>query len=124
MTDLPEVVSHEEWCGAHEALLSKEKAAARARDALAAERRRLPMVEIEPDYVFDTPDGPRRLLNLFDGRMGWRGVEALGPVWTLLDLTPLGRQDAREDTPDERPHREAYTWWRRHDEYEPAEVTR
>lgn len=49
-----------------------------------------------------------------------RGVEALGSVWTFLDLTPLGRQEAWEDTPAGRPQSEAYAWWRRHDEYEEA----
>jgi predicted dithiol-disulfide oxidoreductase (DUF899 family) len=46
-----------------------------------------------------------------------RGVETLGPVWTFLDLTPLGRQETWEDTPQGRPQTEPYTWWRRHDEY-------
>jgi predicted dithiol-disulfide oxidoreductase (DUF899 family) len=46
-----------------------------------------------------------------------RGVEALGPVWTLLDLTPLGRQETWEDTPEGRPQSEPYVWWDRHDEY-------
>jgi predicted dithiol-disulfide oxidoreductase (DUF899 family) len=52
-----------------------------------------------------------------------RGVEALGSVWTFLDLTPLGRQETWEDTPPGRPQGDPYTWWRRHDEY-PVEVTR
>jgi predicted dithiol-disulfide oxidoreductase (DUF899 family) len=47
-----------------------------------------------------------------------RGVEALGSVWTLLDLTPLGRQESWEDSPPGRPQGDPYTWWRRHDEYE------
>jgi predicted dithiol-disulfide oxidoreductase (DUF899 family) len=46
-----------------------------------------------------------------------RGVEALGSIWTFLDLTPLGRQENWEDTPEGRPQTEPYTWWRRHDEY-------
>jgi predicted dithiol-disulfide oxidoreductase (DUF899 family) len=45
-------------------------------------------------------------------------VEALGTVWSLLDLTPLGRQETWEDSPPGRPQTEPYTWWRRHDEYE------
>ena len=49
-------------------LLAKEKAATRERDALAAERRRLPMVRIEKDYAFEGPDGPASLLDLFAGR--------------------------------------------------------
>ena len=50
-----------------------------------------------------------------------RGVEALGPVWTLLDLTPLGRQEEWEDSPEGTPQSPPYQWWRRHDEYESKE---
>src|SRR3954471_9319901 len=46
-----------------------------------------------------------------------RGVEALGSVWTFLDLTPLGRQEEWEDTPSGYPQTKPYEWWRRHDEY-------
>ena len=46
-----------------------------------------------------------------------RGVEALGSVWTFLDLTALGRQEDWEDTPPGRPQTPKFTWWRRHDEY-------
>jgi predicted dithiol-disulfide oxidoreductase (DUF899 family) len=49
-----------------------------------------------------------------------RGVEALGSVWTFLDLTPLGRQEEWEDTPPGRPQTPPYRWWRLHDEYEAA----
>src|SRR5438093_8297189 len=68
MIKLPPVVSPAEWQAAHEALLAKEKAATRARDALAAERRRQPMVRIEKSYVFEGPSGKARLLDLFEGR--------------------------------------------------------
>ena len=47
-----------------------------------------------------------------------RGVETLGPVWTLLDVTPLGRQETWEDSPEGYPQTKPYEWWRRHDEYE------
>jgi predicted dithiol-disulfide oxidoreductase (DUF899 family) len=47
-----------------------------------------------------------------------RGVEALGTVWTLLDVTPLGRQENWEDSPEGYPQTKRYEWWRRHDEYE------
>ena len=223
---LPPVVSEAEWRKAHEALMAKEKAATRARDALAAERRRQPMMRIDKAYVFEGVNGEVSLLDLFEGRrqlilyhfmfgpgahgwpdagcpgcsmfvdqighpahlnardvsfvlvsiaplakieayrerMGWsipwvssgpsdfnrdfgmttdegerhglsvflrddeghvyrtyftsaRGVEALGSVWTFLDLTPLGRQEAWEDSPQGRPQSEPYAWWRRHDEY-------
>ena len=46
-----------------------------------------------------------------------RGVETIGPVWTFLDLTPLGRQEDWEDSPEGRPKTKRYDWWRRHDEY-------
>ena len=46
-----------------------------------------------------------------------RGVEALGSVWTLLDLTALGRQEEWEDSPAGYPKTPRYQWWRRHDEY-------
>jgi PPOX class probable F420-dependent enzyme len=230
---LPPVVSESEWEAAHNRLLVKEKEATRARDALAAERRRLPMVKIEKDYVFEGPDGPARLVDLFDGRrqlilyhfmfapgvdgwpsagcdgcsmfvdnvghlahlhardtsfvlvsrapltqiepyrrrMGWtipwfssagsdfnvdfgvtvderetfglsvfiregaavyrtyftagRGAEALGSDWTFLDLTPFGRQETWEDSPEGWPQGPPYEWWRRHDEYDdPPESSR
>jgi predicted dithiol-disulfide oxidoreductase (DUF899 family) len=227
--DLPPVVSAAEWEAAREELLRKEKEATRTRDALAAERRRLPMVQIEKDYEFEGSDGAASLPDLFDGRrqlilyhfmfgpnqdqgcdgcsmvvdnvghlahlhardtsfvlvsraplariqaykerMGWdipwyssfesdfnvdlgvspetpqpdeyqdgetfglsvflrdgdkvfrtyftnrRGVEALGSGWTFLDLTPLGRQEEWEDSPEGYPQGRPYEWWRRHDEY-------
>jgi predicted dithiol-disulfide oxidoreductase (DUF899 family) len=229
---LPPVVSPDEWRVAREELLAKEKEATRARDALAAERRRLPRVRIDKDYVFEGPDGKAGLLDLFEGRrqlilyhfmfgpnqgvgcdgcsmfvdnvghlahlhardtslalvsraalariepykerMGWtvpwyssfgsdfnvdfgvspesprpteyqdgesfglsvflrdgddlyrtyftsgRGTEALGSSWTFLDLTPLGRQEDWEDSPEGYPQTPRYEWWRRHDEYEQA----
>jgi predicted dithiol-disulfide oxidoreductase (DUF899 family) len=217
--ELPEIVSEEEWQRSHEALLEKEKQATRARDALAAERRRQPMTEFSADYSFEGPDGVVKLTDLFEGRrqllvyhfwfppdgdpcggctmfadqvsplahmnardtsfalvsrapqqqleqykerLGWeipwytvigedfqekcgtteyfaldvflrdgdrvfltyattsRGVEALGSVWTFLDLTPFGRQEEWEDTPPGRPQTPPYTWWRAHDAYEPS----
>jgi predicted dithiol-disulfide oxidoreductase (DUF899 family) len=65
---LPRVVTESEWRSAHEALLAKEKEFTRAKDALSAERRRLPMVRIGKPYVFEGPTGPATLLDLFDGR--------------------------------------------------------
>ena len=225
---LPKIVSPAEWQAARDHLLVKEKAASHARDALAAERRRLPMVRIDKTYRFEGPSGEATLLDLFEGRrqlilyhfmfapgvegwpeagcpgcsmvmdqvgnlahfhardtsfalvsraplanieryrerMGWtipwfsssgtdfnvdfglttdrgetfglsvflrdgpriyrtyftagRGVEALGSVWTFLDLTPLGRQEDWEDSPEGYPQTPPYRWWRRHDEYEEA----
>ena len=228
--NLPQVVSEAEWEAAHEELLAKEKQATRARDGLAAERRRQPMVRIDKDYAFEGPAGEARLIDMFEGRpqlivyhfmfapgvegwpsagcegcsmvvdqighlahfhardtslalvsraplanleryrkrMGWtipwyssaggdfnvdfgltrdegerfglsvflrdgedvyrtyltggRGVEALGSVWSFLDLTPLGRQEEWEDSPEGYPQTPPYTWWRRHDEYEGAAI--
>ncbi len=65
---LPEVDSREQWLAARRDLLAKEKELTRARDALCAERRRLPMVLIDKDYRFEGPDGSVRLLDLFEGR--------------------------------------------------------
>lgn len=65
---LPTIVSRAEWRKARNKLLVKEKAETRRRDALAAERRRLPMVRIEKDYVFAGPNGKLRLQDLFEGR--------------------------------------------------------
>ncbi len=230
--NLPPVVSPAEWEAAREDLLAKEKEATRARDALAAERRRLPRVRIDKEYVFGGPAGEATLTDFFDGRrqlflyhfmfgpnqdegcngcsmfadqichlahlhardtsftlvsrapidkieqykkrMGWnipwfssfdsdfnvdfgvspetpqpdvyqdgetfglsvffregdeifrtyftnrRGVESLGSVWSFLDLTPLGRQEDWEDSPEGYPQTKPYEWWRRHDEYEEA----
>ena len=67
-TELPRVASREEWLAARIELLRKEKELTRARDALSAERRRLPMVKIEKDYRFQTVEGERRLVDLFEGR--------------------------------------------------------
>lgn len=65
---LPKIVSRAEWLIARKALLAQEKAATRMRDAVAAQRRRLPMVKIEKNYVFDGPNGKSSLLDLFEGR--------------------------------------------------------
>ncbi|ANS64518.1 hypothetical protein SLINC_2294 [Streptomyces lincolnensis] len=65
---LPEIVSRTQWRAAREELLLKEKALTRARDALNAERRALPMVEIDTEYVFEGGDGKATLLDLFEGR--------------------------------------------------------
>lgn len=223
--NLPPVVSQDEWQAAHERLLAKEKELTRAHDALAAARRRQPVVRIEKDYVFEGPSGEARLVDMFAGRrqlllyhfmfapgvdgwrdagcdgcsmvldqiiplahlhandtsfvavsraplanieryrkrMGWeipwyssersdfnvdfgrtredgeyfglsvflrdgddvyrtyftsgRGVEMLGSVWSMLDLTPLGRQETWEDSPEGYKQTAPYQWWRRHDEY-------
>ena len=64
----PPIVSPQAWETAREKLLVKEKEMTRARDALAAERRRMPWVAVEKAYLFDGPDGKASLLDLFAGR--------------------------------------------------------
>ncbi|MFF9020740.1 DUF899 domain-containing protein [Streptomyces eurythermus] len=64
----PEIVSRERWRAAREELRRKEEAVRRAREALDAERRGLPMVEVDPEYVFEGGDGKATLLDLFEGR--------------------------------------------------------
>jgi predicted dithiol-disulfide oxidoreductase (DUF899 family) len=80
---LPTIVSKADWQAARDDLMVKEKAAARARDALAAERRRLPMVRIDKDYVFDGASGKARLIDLFEGRRQLILVHFMfGPDWS------------------------------------------
>src|ERR1700694_5788820 len=64
----PPIVSPEEWEAARQQLLVKEKDLTRARDALAAERRRMPRLAVEKKYEFDGPEGKASLLDLFQGR--------------------------------------------------------
>src|SRR4051794_11455901 len=66
--NMPPIVSPQEWEAARERLLVKEKELTRERDALAAERRRMPRVALEKQYRFEGPNGPARLADLFDGR--------------------------------------------------------
>jgi len=65
---LPEIVSVEKWRAAHAELLVKEKALTKARDALSAERRRMPMTRVRSDYRFIGPEGETDLIGLFAGR--------------------------------------------------------
>ena len=66
--ETPPIVSAQEWEAAHQQMLVKEKELTRARDALAAQRRRMPWTEVMTPYVFDGPDGRAHLLDLFAGR--------------------------------------------------------
>ena len=66
--DTPSIVSRAEWDSAREQMLVKEKEVTRARDALAADRRRMPWVAVEKEYEFEGPNGKASLLDLFDGR--------------------------------------------------------
>jgi predicted dithiol-disulfide oxidoreductase (DUF899 family) len=217
----PPILSPDDWESARAQLLVREKAHTRARDALAAERRRMPWMAVHKSYRFEGPDGAVSLFDLFEGRrqlivyraffepgvhgwpdhacrgcslgadqvahlahlnvrdttlayvsrapqaniarlkarMGWempwytitddfdsdfgvdewhghnvfirdedeifrtyfvnnRGDEALGSTWSLLDITPLGRQENWEDSPPGHPQSPTYKWWNWHDNYE------
>jgi predicted dithiol-disulfide oxidoreductase (DUF899 family) len=214
------VVSAQDWEKAHAEMLTKEKALTRARDAVAAERRRMPWMPVEATYAFEGTDGNVNLLDLFEGRhqlivyraffepgvFGWpdhacrgcsmvadqvahvahlnardttlvfasrapqvdiarlkarmkwdipwvtitdsfdadfgvdqwhgtnvffrdgdsifrtylvnsRGDEQMGNTWNYLDITPLGRQEAWEDSPAGYPQTAPYKWWNWHDSY-------
>jgi predicted dithiol-disulfide oxidoreductase (DUF899 family) len=86
--NLPDVVTQEEWLAARKALLVKEKELTRARDALAADRRRLPMVRVAKEYVFEGPEGRVPLLDLFDGR---RQLIVQHVMW-LFDVDANGNE--------------------------------
>jgi predicted dithiol-disulfide oxidoreductase (DUF899 family) len=64
----PPIVSSEEWEAARAEMLVKEKELTRARDAMAAQRRRMPWMAVEKDYAFEGANGPASLVDLFDGR--------------------------------------------------------
>jgi len=68
ITEEAKVVSREEWLAARLDLLEKEKAFTRQRDALSAERRKLPRVRVDKEYVFDAPAGKKSLADLFGGK--------------------------------------------------------
>jgi predicted dithiol-disulfide oxidoreductase (DUF899 family) len=79
---LPEIVSREEWREARITLLAEEKELTRRRDALSARRRRLPMVRIEKEYVFEGPEGKVTLAGLFGDRRQLVVHHAMfGPDW-------------------------------------------
>jgi predicted dithiol-disulfide oxidoreductase (DUF899 family) len=110
--DMPPIVSPEEWTAAREQLLVKEKAHTRARDALAAERRRMPRMAVEKDYRFDGPDGPVTLLDLFEGRRqlvvyrfffepgvaGWPESGCRGCSFVADQVAHLAHLNARDTT--------------------------
>jgi predicted dithiol-disulfide oxidoreductase (DUF899 family) len=78
----PEIVTREEWLEARKQFLVREKQATRERDALNAERRRLPMVAVEKEYLFDGPEGRVPLVGLFgDGRQLIVQHVMFGPDW-------------------------------------------
>lgn len=67
-TPHPKIVSREEWTAERKKLLEQEKQLTRQEDAVNASRRRLPMVKLDQDYVFQGPNGPIRMIDLFEGQ--------------------------------------------------------
>ena len=110
--NLPPIVSRQEWDSAREELLVKEKELTRARDALAAERRRMPMTAVETEYRFESPNGSVSLLDLFEGRRqlivyrffyepgveGWPGKGCVGCSRIADQLDHLSHLNARNTT--------------------------
>src|ERR1700752_42715 len=108
----PPIVSAQEWEAARAKLLVKEKALTRARDALAAERRRMPWMAVEKDYVFQGPEGTVSLLDLFEGRsqlilyraffepgvFGWPDHACRGCSLGADQVSPLAHLNARDTT--------------------------
>jgi predicted dithiol-disulfide oxidoreductase (DUF899 family) len=109
---MPPVVSPQEWDAAREEMLVKEKELVRARDALAAERRRMPRMAVEKDYRFEGPDGPVSLLDLFEGRRqlilyrfffdpdvdGWPEAGCRGCSMMADQVTHLAHLNSRDTT--------------------------
>ena len=109
---MPPIVSPQEWEAAREQLLAKEKEVTRARDALAAARRRMPRLAVEKDYAFDGPDGPASLPDLFGGRRqlvvyrffyepgvdGWPGKGCPGCSLVADQVAHLAHLNARDTT--------------------------
>ena len=108
----PPIVSAQEWAAARDVLLVKEKALTRARDALAAERRRMPWMAVEKAYAFDGPEGRVSLLDLFAGRrqlilyraffepgvFGWPEHACLGCSLGADQVAHLAHLNARDTT--------------------------
>jgi predicted dithiol-disulfide oxidoreductase (DUF899 family) len=108
----PDVVSKDEWHAAHQRLLVKEKELTRARDALAAQRRRMPWLAVEEAYEFDGPQGRVSLLDLFEGRRqlvvyraffdpgvhGWPDHPCVGCSMMADQVSHLAHLNARDTT--------------------------
>src|SRR5215203_6526966 len=110
--DMPPIVSPQDWTAAREQLLVKEKELTRARDALAAERRRMPRMAVDNSYTFEGPDGPASLLDLFAGRRqlivyrfffepgvaGWPEHACVGCSMVADQVAHLAHLNARDTT--------------------------
>ena len=109
---MPPIVSPQEWESAREQLLVKEKELTRARDALAAERRRMPRMAVTKEYRFEGPGGPASLLDLFEGRRqlivyrffyepgvrGWPESGCSGCSFVADQVAHLAHLNARDTT--------------------------
>jgi predicted dithiol-disulfide oxidoreductase (DUF899 family) len=108
----PPIVSPQEWEAARQELLLKEKRMTHAHDALAAERRRMPWLAVQKDYVFDGPKGKASLPDLFDGRRqlivyraffepgvaGWPDQACVGCSFMADQVADLSHLNARDTT--------------------------
>jgi predicted dithiol-disulfide oxidoreductase (DUF899 family) len=108
----PAIVTAEEWAAAHQRLLVKEKELTRARDALAAERRRMPWLAVDEEYLFDGPGGKASLLDLFEGRRqlivyraffepgvhGWPNHACVGCSMVADQVAHVAHLNARDTT--------------------------
>src|SRR5829696_7681475 len=110
--ELPPIVSPQEWEAARQELLVEEKELTRARDALAAKRRRMPWMAVEKDYRFEGLDGTVSLLDLFEGRRqlvlyrfffepgvhGWPQAGCVGCSLMADQVAHLAHLNARDTT--------------------------
>jgi len=103
---VPVVVDRATWQAELDALLVRDKAHTREGDAIAAARRRLPMVEVDSTISLIGRHGPVTLLEVFETYWtSGRGVEAMDYSYALLDMTVYGRQETWEDSPAGWPQR-------------------
>lgn len=96
-TDLPPVVDEATWQRELHELRIREKAATRELDAIAAQRRRLPMVQL-PDYTLEGQDGPVRLVDIFDGKsqlITYHHMWSPGAEWQCGGCTSFTAQFTR-----------------------------
>jgi predicted dithiol-disulfide oxidoreductase (DUF899 family) len=108
----PPIVSPEKWEAARQQLLVKEKELTRAHDALAAERRRMPWVAVQKEYLFDGPKGKASLVDLFEGRRqlivyrafyepgveGWPEHGCIGCSFMADQVADVSHLNARDTT--------------------------
>jgi predicted dithiol-disulfide oxidoreductase (DUF899 family) len=128
MESLPKVVTAEHWQKECDALLVEEKLATRRLDAIAARRRRLPMVRFDNEkYVFDTTEGPKQLLDFFEGRQQLAiyqfmdsGPDAFCPGCTnltnnVIELATLAECGVSWRTVSDMPLAQMEGYWTKHE---------